>query len=128
MYGYVLSSRSKTLNFGRYCLIRLFSSAKASRALATRMVSRSAISLANDPVFALIQLDSRKYERTLLRSEIALPTYSTAPPASRNRYTPGASGNSAAFSRGSIMFIQRAAVAVTHRLAPWAKQQRTMQM
>jgi len=26
------------------------------------------------------------------------------------------------------MFIQRAAVAVTHRLAPWAKQQRTMQM
>src|ERR1700730_17978541 len=74
MYGYVLSSRSTTLNFGRYCLIRLCSSAKASRALATRMVSRSAISRANDPVLALTQLDSRKYERTRLRREIAWTT------------------------------------------------------
>src|SRR6266436_8143020 len=72
MYGYVLSSRRTTLNFGRYCLMRLCSSAKASRSLPTRMVSRSAISRASDPVLASAQRDSRKYERTRLRRERAL--------------------------------------------------------
>src|SRR3984893_4446132 len=126
MYGYVLSSRSTTLNFGRYCLIRLCSSAKASRALATRMVSRSAISRANDPVLALTQLDYRKYERTRLRREIALPTYRTVPPESRKRYTPGASGNRAAFSRGSILFIQRPTIPAKPQ--PAESRRRTMQI
>src|SRR5258705_12881142 len=66
------------------------------------MVSRSAISRTNEPVLASIQRDSRKYERTRLRSDPALPTYRMAPPASLNRYTPAVSGRPAAFSRGSI--------------------------
>ena len=49
----------------------------------------------------------QKIRGTRLRSETALPTYSTLPPASLNRYTPGASGNNAAFSRGSIIFSRR---------------------
>src|SRR5260221_13641543 len=107
MYGYVLSSRSITLNFGLYCLIRLFSSASASRSFSTRIVSRSAISRASEPVFASTQRDSRKYERTRFRSERAFPTYTTLPAASLNRYTPGDSGRDAAFSRGSMELKRR---------------------
>src|SRR5689334_3278416 len=107
MYGYVLSSRSMTLNFGLNCLMRLFSSASASRSFSTRMVSRSAISLANEPVFASTQRDSRKYDRTRFRSERAFPTYTTLPAASLNRYTPGDSGSAAAFSRGSMELKRR---------------------
>src|SRR5229473_7383967 len=107
MYGYVLSSRSMTLNFGLYCLIRLFSSASASRSFSTRIVSRSAISRANEPVFASTQRDSRKYERTRFRSDRAFPTYTTLPAASLNRYTPGDSGSDAAFSRGSMGLKRR---------------------
>src|SRR4029077_11598912 len=55
-----------------------------------------------EPVLASIHRDSRKYERTRLRSEPAFPTYNTAPAASLNRYTPALSGSAAAFSRGSI--------------------------
>src|SRR5580700_4987408 len=102
MYGYVLSSRSMTLNFGLYCLMRLFSSASASRSFSTKIVSRSAISRANEPVFASTHRDSRKYERTRFRSERAFPTYTTLPIASLKRYTPGDSGRDAAFSRGSM--------------------------
>src|SRR5579859_6348123 len=107
MYGYVLSSRSMTLNFGLYCLMRLFSSASASRSFSTRIVSRSAISRASEPVFASTQRDSRKYDRTRFRSERAFPTYTTFPAASLKRYTPGHSGSDAAFSRGSIKLKRR---------------------
>src|SRR5580700_10501279 len=107
MYGYVLSSRSMTLNFGLYCLMRLFSSASASRSFSTKIVSRSAISRASEPVFASTHRDSRKYERTRFRSERAFPTYTTLPAASLNRYTPGDSGSDAAFSRGSMESKQR---------------------
>src|SRR5580704_11177475 len=102
MYAYVLSSRSMTLNFGLYCLMRLFSSASASRSFSTKIVSRLAISRASEPVFASTHRDSRKYERTRFRSERAFPTYTTLPAASLNRYTPGDSGSDAAFSRGSM--------------------------
>src|ERR1700757_1725360 len=107
MYGYVLSSRSMTLNFGLYCLMRLFSSASASRSFSTRIVSRSAISRASEPVFASIHRDSRKYERTRFRSERAFPTYTTFPTESLNKYTPGDSGSAAAFSRGSMELMWR---------------------
>src|SRR5260370_24858603 len=81
--------------------MRLFSSARASRSLSTTMVSRSAISRTNEPVLASIHRDSRKYERTRLRSDPALPTYNTAPAASLNRYTPALSGSARAFSNRS---------------------------
>src|SRR5882724_2762793 len=123
MYGYVLSSRNMTLNFGLYCLMRLFSSASASRSFSTRIVSRSAISRASEPVFASTQRDSRKYERTRFRSERAFPTYNTFPAASLNRYTPGDSGSAAAFSRGS-MELKRRGRAVQPPLASYGGFQR----
>src|SRR5260370_33374928 len=82
--------------------MRLCSSARAYRSLSTTMVSKSAISRTNEPVLASIHRDSRKYERTRLRSDPALPTYNTAPAASLNKYTPALSGSALAFSRGSI--------------------------
>src|SRR6266481_7328904 len=96
-----------TLNFGLYCLMRLFSSANAWRSFSTRIVSRSAISRASEPVFASTHRDSRKYERTRLRSDRAFPTYTTFPAASLKRYTPGDSGSAAAFSRGSMKLKRR---------------------
>src|ERR1700692_54062 len=96
-----------TLNFGLYCLMRLFSGASASRSFATRIVSRSAISRASEPVFASTQRDSRKYERTRFRSDRALPTYTTLPPASLRTDTPGDSERDAAFWRGSMELKRR---------------------
>src|ERR1700745_3464185 len=82
--------------------MRLFSRASASFSLSTTIYSKSAISRTSDPVLASCWLLSRKYERTRLRSDSALPTYSITPAASWNRYTPGCVGRLPTFSRSSI--------------------------
>ena len=80
MYGNDLSSRSRTLNGGRWRLTRFCSRCSASTSLEVTIVSivstRSAIwrmpwRVSLEPAW--------KYERTRGRSDFALPTYRTSP-------------------------------------------------
>ena len=78
MYGYDLSSRSRALSGGRWRLISCCSSSSASLALATTIGS---IEAARETSSSLLRsrLTLAKYDATRLRSEAALPTYSTVP-------------------------------------------------
>ena len=80
MYGNDLSSRSRTLNGGRWRLTRFCSRCSASTSLEVTIVSIWSTR------FAIVRMPCRvslepawKYERTRGRSDFALPTYSTSP-------------------------------------------------
>ncbi len=79
---------------GRYCLMKLCSarSASASEATTTHSTDSTLATISACPgllgTWALEKCDA-----TRLRTDFALPTYTTRPLPSRNRYTPGWSGN-----------------------------------
>ena len=92
MYGYDLSSRRRMLNGGRCRLIMFCSSSSASFSVLAASSSMSSIRPTSSAVIRVAYSSRRKYDCTRLRSDFALPTYSTSPFPSRNRYTPGLSG------------------------------------
>src|SRR6476661_253199 len=86
MYGNDLSSRSRTLNGGRWRLTRFCSRCSASTSLDVTIVSIVSTRLAIARMPWRVSLDPAwKYDRTRGRSVFALPTYSTEPAESRNR-------------------------------------------
>ena len=92
----VLVVASRTLYFGRCCLMRLHSRTSASSSESVRITSTSATRsmTAADPVdLARGPPASASSSRTRLRRLWALPTYRTSPRASFMRYTPGRSGS-----------------------------------
>ena len=85
MYGNDLSSRSRTLNGGRWRLTRFCSRWSASTSLPVTITSMSATRSGSCRIWTRPSVVRWKYERTRDRSDFALPTYSTSPAASRNR-------------------------------------------
>ena len=75
MYGKDLSSRSRTLNGGRWRLTRFCSRWSASTSVPVTITSMSATRSGSCWIVARVsEEDCWKYERTRGRSDLALPT------------------------------------------------------
>ena len=72
MYGYDLSSRSRMLKRGLYCLMKVCSVSSASASVATTSVSMWSTSSVSARVPYSVGLE--KWLATRLRSDFALPT------------------------------------------------------
>ena len=72
MYGYDLSSRSRMLNFGLYCLMKFCSVSSASDSVTTTRYSMWSISSVSAVVPYVVGLE--KWLATRLRIDFALPT------------------------------------------------------
>src|SRR6476660_9698781 len=82
------------LNRGRYCLMKLCSASSASASVATTTHTNCSTAASISAWPGLLGTCAlAKCDATRLRTDLALPTYSTRPRPSRNRYTPGWSGS-----------------------------------